>query len=358
MQPSRNSMRENSKQLRRQCLLVVTLLVASCTQPSVDCTLSPNIADPTSTTSPIHDPSLINANGSYYVYSSSDLGSFYQSDNLRDWRLSGQVFDALPDWLVQQIPNADHIGAPDLAFYNGQYLYFYQSHISNTCDAATGLATNKSLDPESIDYQWVDRGLILRSKPHYTDINIYCGDENATFNAIDAHFFVDPNQTPWLVFGSTIGGIKLVELDPLTLKPLPNSEFVTLAQRFLLQDDPIIEAPHLRYRNGYYYLFVSFNHCCLAADTRYHVRVGRSRSITGPYFDAQHWPLYLGGGTPLITGDGDYIGTGHSDLFSERGHDWLVHHAKRPAEDYRAYLQIRKLRWLNNGWPSLCAEAT
>lgn len=349
---------EHLKQLRRPCLFAVTLLLASCAQPSVDCVLSPNIANPTSATSPVHDPSMINANGSYYVYSSSELGSFYRSEDLEEWRLVGQVFDALPDWLVRQIPQANHIGAPDLTFYNGEYLYFYQSHISNTCDAATGLATNKSLDPESADYQWIDHGLILRSKPHYADIDIYCGDENATFNAIDAHFFVDADDQPWLVFGSTIGGIKLVKLDPVTLKPLPNPEFITLAQRFLLQDDPIIEAPHLLFRDGYYYLFVSFNHCCLGADTQYHVRVGRSRNIAGPYFDHQYWPMLLGGGTPLIAGDGDYIGTGHSDVFSERGQDWLVHHAKRPDEGYRAYLQIRKLRWLNDGWPSVCTETT
>ena len=349
---------EHLKQLRRPCLFAVTLLLASCAQPSIECVLSPNIADPTSATSPVHDPSLINANGSYYVYSSSELGSFYRSEDLEEWRLVGQVFDALPDWLVRQIPQANHIGAPDLAFYNGEYLYFYQSHISNTCDAATGLATNKSLDPESADYQWIDHGLILRSKPHYADIDIYCGDENTTFNAIDAHFFVDADDQPWLVFGSTIGGIKLVKLDPVTLKPLPNPEFITLAQRFLLQDDPIIEAPHLLFRDGYYYLFVSFNHCCLGADTQYHVRFGRSRNIAGPYFDHQYWPMLLGGGTPLIAGDGDYIGTGHSDVFSERGQDWLVHHAKRRDEGYRAYLQIRKLRWLNNGWPSVCTETT
>ena len=177
------------RRLKVLSLLALSTLLMSCGQSRVDCVLNPNVADPKTITSPIHDPSLIKSEDAYFVYSSSHLGSFYRSDNLREWRLAGQVFEALPTWLVQQIPQADHIGAPDLAFYRGRYLYFYQSHISNTCNAATGLATNLSLDPNSANYQWLDHGLILRSKPHYADIDIYCGDESATFNAIDAHFF-------------------------------------------------------------------------------------------------------------------------------------------------------------------------
>ena len=340
-----------------KALLVVApmLLLTSCAEPQLKCALNANIADPTSQTSPIHDPSLIRAGAHYYVYSSSALGTFYRSGDLRNWQRAGQVFDTLPEWLLQQLPDADHIGAPDLAFYNGRYLYFYQSHISNTCNAATGLATNTTLNPDDPDYAWIDHGLILRSTPHYDGIDIYCGNQDATYNAIDAHFFVDQEQIPWLVFGSTIGGIKLIELDPETLQPQPNAEFITLAQRWLLQDDPIIEAPHLVYRNGYYYLFVSFNHCCLDADTQYQVRVGRARQIKGPYYDADHWPMFLGGGTLLIAQDGDHMATDHSDLFSESGQDWLVHHAKRPDQAYRAYLHIRKLNWSDDHWPSLCA---
>jgi arabinan endo-1,5-alpha-L-arabinosidase len=346
--------------IRAKHLLFVALvlLMVSCSEVELSCALSPNIADASTATSPIHDPTLIKADDRYYVFSSSDLGSFYQSHNLQQWQFGGEVFTTLPDWLLQLIPEANHIGAPDISFYNGRYVYFFQSHIGNTCNAATGLATNQSLDPNNPNYEWVDHGLILRSEPHYPDINIYCGNDNATFNAIDAHFFVDAENQPWLVFGSTIGGIKLIALNPTTLKPRSPETFTTLAQRFLLQDDPIIEAPHLVFRDGYYYLFVSFNHCCLGADTKYQVRVGRSKKITGPYMDASNWPMYLGGGTVLISRDGDYMATGHSDLYSEDGQDWLVHHAKRADQDYRSYLHIRSLNWTEDGWPSLCKQPT
>ena len=347
---------EASPKIAPLLTLALVLLLPGCTKAELTCTLNPNIADPDSQTSPIHDPSLIRANGRYYVYSSSNLGSFYESEDLRQWRLAGQVFDALPEWLLEQIPDANHIGAPDLSFYQGRYLYFYQSHLSNTCNAATGLASNASLDSTDPAYAWVDHGLILRSAPHFEGVDIYCGNEQATFNAIDGHFFADVDETPWLVFGSTIGGIKLVQLDPESLKPLPEAEFTTLAQRFLLQNDPIIEAPHLLHRDGFYYLFVSFNHCCLGAETQYQVRVGRARQIEGPYLDADGWPMYLGGGTLLIASDGAYVDTGHSDFFSEAGQDWLLHHAKRPDQDYRAYLHIRKLQWTNEKWPTLCTS--
>ena len=248
---------------------------------------------------------------------------------------------------------ADHIGAPDISYYNGKYLLFYQSHKPNTCNAATGLATNTTLDPNDAGYEWLDHGLILRSEPFYDGLDVYCGNEDATFNAIDASFYVD-NDTPWLVFGSTIGGIKLIELDPKTLKPVDDAKFHTLAQRFLLQKDPIIEAPYLLHRDDYYYLFVSFNHCCLDEQTNYQVRVGRAKEITGPYYDQNGWPLQWGGGTLVIRRDGQFIGTGHADVWREDDIDWLVHHSKDPAQNYRAYLNIRRLDWTRQGWPTVC----
>ena len=70
--------------------------------------------------------------------------------------------------------------------------------------------------------------------------------------------------------------------DPETLKPAEDAAYITLAQRWLLQEDPIIEAPFITFRDGYYYLFMSFNHCCIYDDTSYQMRVGRSKEVTGP----------------------------------------------------------------------------
>jgi arabinan endo-1,5-alpha-L-arabinosidase len=141
---------------------IALLTMAGCSEPPLNCQINRNVVDNGTASSPIHDPSIEHFDGRYYVYSSSALGSFYQSADLRNWQASGAVFDAMPDWLLREIPEADHIGAPDISYYQGRYLLFYQSHISDTCNAATGLATNAVLDPKHPDYEWVDHGLILR----------------------------------------------------------------------------------------------------------------------------------------------------------------------------------------------------
>ncbi|MEE3327480.1 MAG: arabinan endo-1,5-alpha-L-arabinosidase [Myxococcota bacterium] len=338
-------------------LLLPSLFAAlgiSCGEETLECEVNENVVNLNSGSSPIHDPAIIKAEGTYYVYSSSDLASFYTSRDLHEWVLAGQVFDEIPRWLRDEIPGAHHIGSPDISYYRGRYLLFYQSHKSATCDAATGLATNATLDPTHPEYKWIDHGLILRSKPYFSSIEVICGNDQSTFNAIDPHFFEDVDGKPWLAIGSTIGGIQLVELDPETLRPLAGRDHVTLAQRFLLLDDPVIEGAYIVLRNGYYYLFMSFNHCCKGGETRYQVRVGRAKELAGPYYDKAGWPLKWGGGTLVIDGDGPLIGTGHNDVLSDEGVDWLVHHAKHSEQDFRAFLNIRKIEWSEDAWPSVC----
>lgn len=348
------NLKRKIKKANTVVLIFFLSLINGCSEKEQNCELNENIVNLSSQVSPIHDPSMIKEKSQYYNYSSSDLGSFYTSPDMQNWTLAGTVFDEIPSWLLNEIPAANHIGAPDISYYKGQYLLFYQSHIPDTCNAATGLAINQSLDPKSPKYRWVDHGLVLRSKPFIEGLNIFCGGSSSVYNAIDAQFFEDRDGTPWLSFGSTIGGIKLVELNSETLKPNANPEFFTLAQRYLLQEDPIIEAPYIMYRDGYYYLFLSFNHCCRGDKTKYQVRVGRSEEVTGPYFDKEGWPLYFGGGSLIIERDGKYVGLGHNNIFSENGVDWLVHHAKNSLQDYLPVLNIRKLNWDREKWPSVC----
>jgi arabinan endo-1,5-alpha-L-arabinosidase len=314
-----------------------------------------NIVDLTSEVDHIHDPAIAKLGDTYYVYSSSPLASFYTSPDLRTWTSAGQIFDQLPPWVIEELPNPDHIGAPDIAYYRGLWILFYQSHIGGTCNAGIGLATNVTLDPNDPRYEWTDHGLILRSTPLFPNFDLICGVDDVWYNAIDPHLFVDYDGKPWLVFGSTLGGLFLAEIDPETLRPTQHPrDFVVLAARELLQADPIIEAPYIIRRRAYYYLFLSHNRCCQGADTKYKVLVGRSLNVEGPYVDRDGVPLLEEGGTVLIEREGSMIGTGHADVFSDIGADWLVHHAYDADRDYEPVLNIRRLVWDDAGWPKAC----
>ena len=50
------------------------------------------------------------------------------------------------------------------------------------------------------------------------------------------------------------------------------------------------------------------------------------------------------------------MGTGHNDVFSESGADWLVHHAKHSGQEFRPFLHIRKIEWSEDSWPSVCRD--
>ena len=56
----------------------------------------------------------------------------------------------------------------------------------------------------------------------------------------------------------------------------------------------------------------------------------------------------------VIDGDGSLIGTGHGDVFSHEGYDYLVHHARDADLDYAPVLNVRRLDWDAEGWPRAC----
>lgn len=142
----------------RSSLAILALLAHSCGDgattgglPEPPCT--GNLVDRSSEVLHIHDPAIARQGDEFFIYSSSATGSFYRSPDLRRWTGAGTVFEAIPDWIYEEIPNADHIGSPDIAWYDGRWVLYYQSHIGGTCNAAMGVATNVTLDPDSPDYE-------------------------------------------------------------------------------------------------------------------------------------------------------------------------------------------------------------
>ncbi len=281
----------------------------------------------------VHDPCIAKENGAYYVFATARGIDIRQSDDLVHWRRIGQVFDSLPAWATAEIPAARNLWAPDISFFNGEYHLYYAVSTFGSNRSCIGLATNKTLDPKGAGYKWTDHGKVIESKK---------GDD---WNAIDPNIFLD-GEVPWLCCGSFWSGIKMCQIDPRTGKPL-NSRMVSLASRPGVQ---AIEAPFLVRHGDFYYLFVSFDHCCKGVNSDYKIMVGRSDRVSGPYLDQKGQPMLKGGGTLVLAGQGRMRGPGGQSVLVEGGKYSLVYHFYDAESNGTPCLQIRPLKW-ENDWP-------
>src|ERR1041384_3479742 len=293
----------------------------------------------------VHDPVLIKQDDTYYVFCTGGRAGvgmipIRTSKDLRNWTLSGYVFEKLPEWATKEIPRARDPWAPDISFFNGKYHLYYSVSTFGSRNSAIGLATNLTLDPKSPKYKWVDEGMVLRSEQDKDD-----------WNAIDPNLFIEDKHNIWLDWGSFWGGIKMRRIDPETGKLSTKDTMMhSLASR--PRTPPVggaIEAPFIVRQGGYYYLFVSFDRCCRGANSTYNVVVGRSRKVTGPYVDKTGKPMTEGGGSPVIAAmTPNWKGPGHEGVLREPGADYLVFHAYNGTTG-RQTLQISTMIW-ESGW--------
>ncbi len=274
--------------------------------------------------------------GTIQVWSSHDEGVTWESE--------GTVWDEIPAWIDEHFADGalpDNLWAPEVYEHDGTYYLYYSASRFGTNTSLTALATNTTLDPDDPDYAWVDQGLVVESPQDVAG--------GKTFNAIDAGIVEDGDGTPYMAIGSHWYGIFLVEISWPTGKPVAGAldDAVHLVDRFAPGNR--VEAPFLTEHDGWYYLLVSFDACCQGADSTYHVAMGRSRSVTGPYLDAEGRDLLGGGGTTLLDTHGAVVGPGGQSVFD----DVLAFHyydASNEALPYFPTLGLQRLAWVD-GWP-------
>ncbi len=359
-------------------LLVITLALspmaafAQAQQP-ISLPLSGDIAG-------THDPSISRDGNTWYVFSTGKTpqgGEFAIrcSDDLKLWRLCGEVFDDIPDWIKQKSPGTKELWAPDVHRVGNEFRLYYSYSLFGKSTSGIGLAVNQTLNPRSPAYKWVDKGLVLESRA--TD----------RFNAIDPNFVQDADGHLWLAFGSFWDGIKLRRLNDVTgLASTTDTRTYSLARRShasetrsltaesvdapkqstaglnekitgLAPDSEAIEAPFIVSYAGYFYLFTSWDLCCRGTHSTYHTVVGRARSIIGPYVDRSGKMLEDGGDTPLLTANSRWLGAGGASLLlldpaitDPPAVDLIVFHAY-DAETGKPSMQLSTLAW-NDGWPT------
>ena len=308
-----------------------------------------------------HDPSIIKEGDTWYLFGTAtertregELPARCSKD-LQRWQRCGYVLSGIPDWIKKESPETKELWAPDISYFNGEYHLYYAFSVFGKNTSGIALLTNKTLDPSSPQFRWIDHGLVLHS---------LASDD---FNAIDPNLVIDGQGRAWLAFGSFWSGIKMRRIDPKSGKmSTEDTQLYSLANRRppldpgkphpdLPPDWQAVEAPFIVHHDNYYYLFVSFDLCCRGTKSNYRTMVGRSREVTGPYVDAAGKAMMAGGGTPLLEGDSQWKGPGGESVLLQKDQDVIIFHAYDGTTG-KPSLQISTLAWVD-GWPKAALES-
>jgi len=248
---------------------------------------TPDPPAPVFTEVSVHDPAILRADGTFYIYG-SHLASASSPDLVRWTQLST---DESPGNLL--VPNpavefaevlawaqTDMFWAPDvIRLGDGRYYLYYDASRGDAPRAALGLAV---ADSPTGPFKHI--AVLLKSgmwgQPS-EDGTIY--DATVHPNVVDPAVFFDQTGRLWMVYGSYSGGIFILRLDPATGRPLAGQGY---GKKLIGGNHARIEGPYILYspESNYYYLFLSFGG--LASNGGYNIRVGRARQPDGPYYDA------------------------------------------------------------------------
>lgn len=300
----------------------------------------------------VHDPVMAYEDGVYYMFTTGFGIGMMSSADLKTWKPEKAPLDPIPEWAKTPVPAyKGHTWAPDIIKVGDKWYLYYSCSTFGKNISAIGVATNKTLNPQSPDYKWEDLGMVIKSEPGVND-----------WNAIDPNVIIDGDGNPWLNFGSFWDGIQLVRLDKDMKTPV--GEMKTIARRFRpeevehsqpIANDNAIEAPFIIKKDGYYYLFASHDYCCKGLNSNYKVAVGRSKNVEGPYLDKDGKDMAYGGGTLLIAETDAYSGVGHCSVYNFDGKWRFAAHGYDKSKNGASKLVVRDIRW-EDGWPTLAED--
>ena len=189
--------------------------------------------------------------------------------------------------------------------------------------------------------------------------------------------FYDAEGRLWMIYGSYSGGIFVKEMDPDTGLPLEPG----YGKKLLGGNHLRIEAPYILYNEetGYYYMFLSFGG--LDSDGGYNIRVCRSETPDGPYYDsmgndmidckgpanstfsdvtAQQYGTKLMGGYKFLWQEGEsgedrkgYLSPGHNSCLydEESGKYFIIYHTRFEKSGEEHQVRVHQMFFNADGWP-------
>jgi arabinan endo-1,5-alpha-L-arabinosidase len=324
------------------------------------------------------DPSVIKSQSggsdTWYVYCSGDtlnandtvtaggayklhLISIYSSTDLVNWKYVGDAFPSIPAWAA---PNQEFT-TPAISYFGGLYHLYY------TANTATALNTAYGLPPAiGVGTSTSPAGPFVDSGSPVVPASLGCGG-CANFDTQAPEIINDNAGNNWIVYGGSLGGIIIEQMNAAGTAVVSSTAISIGADNF--STDPYI---FYNANTGYFYQFLSAGGCCSGAISSLNVRVGRSQSVTGPYFDkegndmnAYTPPAIVGdpGGDIMLAQNGnDIVGAGSNTVFTdETGQTYIMYSGvsqnNSTVPNYNGFLTARQLMmdpldWSSDGWPT------
>ena len=295
-----------------------------------------------------HDPLIIPLEGRWLGLS-TDL----QTPGVQA-RLSSDLLtwgDPFP--LLKETPPsvARHVGtnrfwAPELVRRGDKWRLYVCASRFGTTQSVIGLA---EAEDACGPYTYIGDVIQTLQAPRFTQAN-----------AIDPCVCAGRDGKDYLIYGSFFGGIHILPLGEDGF-PAAYDEGALIAGG----GHQAIEGAYCVYHqpSDRFILFTSWG--SLSSD--YHIRVGYSQDITGPYLDSQGFALTdpdpvhtpgdkLSGGYHFgVSGVPDVMATGHNSVMRMGEDLYAVHHARPEGDEKHPFLQVRRLFFDEAGrvsaWP-------
>lgn len=280
----------------------------------------------------IPDPDVIRADDGYFYAMGTEHDRtacrnvpVMKSPDLVNWEKAGTLFtDETHPNITDKNPYTG-IWAPSINKIGDKYVCYY-SQPGDDFKHAIGVATSDR--PEG---PYTDHGLLISSQEQGIDISI------------DAYLYQEDGRN-YLFWGS-FRAISILELtaDGLAIKDKATQKRVEVA-------GGQYEASVVLKRDGYYYLICSTGN--YAKGGTYHIVVGRSKNLYGPYVDKDGQDMMSVHHAMVLEGNRTFTSPGHCSrlITDDNGQDWILYHAYMDEYNYRV-LMLDRIDWVG-GWPA------
>jgi hypothetical protein len=272
------------------------------------------------------DPGALGVNGTYYVACTGGRFRINTSRDLVHWTASSSYI--LPSSGPPWSSTGDFHWAPEIHPVGTGYVAYFVSADGHGQRAIGCASADNPLGP-----------FTLKSSPLLTD----------PIGVIDPSYFQDDDGKQYLLWklaGNSSGVATVIyarELSADGMSFASGSSAKELIRNDLSWEGPVVEAPWMLKRNGYYYLFYSGNNI----NQNYRVGVARASSVTGSY--SKH-------STPIVGNNSRWVGPGHNSSVQIDGVDYMVYHSYKNngsgGTTGSRVLMIDRIDWVGN-WPEV-----